>query len=153
MCERCSRFFKKTLARWQSIVLVHLIISLNKVFWFEKTLHFLLEFQFAISHKQVNIRSSIGSISRLRSSRNHQDIAMDSYQSYFRKLNVFFSGKQQRSSRTDQKKFIIFFSTIFAWWYVFQSSYITFDIFENSTFFGIVEKTWKITTYFYILKT
>ena len=26
-CERCSRFFKKTLVRRQSVVLVHLIIS------------------------------------------------------------------------------------------------------------------------------
>ena len=40
------------------------------------------------------------------------------------------------------KKIILFLSTIFTWWYKkFQSSYITFDIFNNSTYFGTAEKT------------
>ena len=40
------------------------------------------------------------------------------------------------------KKIILFLSTIFTWWYKkFQSSYITFDIFDNSTYFGTTEKT------------
>ena len=32
---------------------------------------------------------------------------MNRYQSYFRKLNVFFSGKQQDVATTDQKNFFI----------------------------------------------
>ena len=32
-----------------------------------------------------------------------QEIAMDNYQNYFRKLDTFFSGKQQAAIRTDQK--------------------------------------------------
>ena len=47
--------------------------------------------------KQVNIRSSTGSISRLTSPHDHnatdQAITMDRYQSYFKKLDIFFSGK------------------------------------------------------------
>ena len=68
---------------------------------------------------QANIRCSIGSISRLISSRDHnatdQAISMDRNQTHFRKLDNFFSGKQQGAVRTDQK-LIFFLSTIFASW-------------------------------------
>ena len=61
----------------------------------------------AVFHKQVNIHFSIGSISRPISSRDHKAtdhaIAMGRYKSYFRKLDIFFSGKQQGAIRTDQK--------------------------------------------------
>ena len=46
-----------------------------------------------------------------RNSGNHkvadQAVAMDSYQSYFRKLDIFFSGKQQGAIRTDQKMYCL----------------------------------------------
>ena len=65
---------------------------------------------------------------------------MDRYQSYFRKLKIFFSEQQQGAVRTDQK--FILLSTIFNSGNNFQSTYITIDIFfNNSTFFGITEKT------------
>ena len=76
-------------------------------------------------------------------SRNHkatdQAVAMDSYQNYFRRLDIFLSRKQQGAIRADQ--FTLFFSTIFYGGNDFQSSYITFDIFNNWTFFDTVEKT------------
>ena len=71
----------------------------------------------AVFDTQVNIRCCIVSVSRPISSREHnatdQGIAMERYQSYFRKLDIFFSGKEQGAVRTDQK-IILFLSTIFA---------------------------------------
>ena len=99
--------------------------------------------------KQANIQCSIGSISRPISShdRNSTDqaIAMDRYQSYFRN---FFSGKQQAAVKTDQKIYsLLIYDFIYDLIYNFflskdfQSSYFTFDIFNNSTFFDTIEKT------------
>ena len=93
---------------------------------------------------------SIGSISRLISSHDHnwtsQAIAMDWYQSCFRKLDVI-SGKKQAAVKTDQKVYSLliynFFCNLIYDFFLskdFQSSYITFDIFNNSTFFGTTEK-------------
>ena len=60
-----------------------------------------------VFNRQGNISCSIGSISRPIFSRDHnatnQAIAMDTYQSYYRKLDNFFSEKQQGAVRTDQK--------------------------------------------------
>ena len=85
----CSRLFKKTLTRRRSIVVVCLLRSLNKLFYCFVVL-------IAVFDKQVNIRCSIGSISRLTSSHNHnaadQAIAMDSSQSYFKELDIYFCG-------------------------------------------------------------
>ena len=55
--------------------------------------------------------SGIGSISRPRSPRNHkavvdQAIAMNSYQSYFKKLDIL-SGKQQGAITTDRKVYCL----------------------------------------------
>ena len=55
---------------------------------------------------------------------------MDSYQNYFRKLDIFFSGKQQGAIRTERK--IYDGNNI-------QGSYITFDIFNNWTFFSTID--------------
>ena len=68
-----------------------------------------------------------------------QAIAMDTYQNYFRRLDIFLSRKQQGAIRADQ--FTLFFSTIFYGGNDFQSSYITFDIFNNWIFFDTAEKT------------
>ena len=74
---------------------------------FEQALHFVSGFFIAVFHKQANIHCSIGSISRSISLHDHNStnhtIAMDRYQSYFRKLNSFLSGKQQAAVKTDQK--------------------------------------------------
>ena len=97
----------------------------------------------AVFDKQANIRCSTGSFSRLISLCDHnasdQAIAMGRYQSYFRKLDNLFSGKQQGAVRTDQK-IILFLSIILHSGKDVQSSYIAFDIFNNSTFFGTTEK-------------
>ena len=86
----CSRFFEKALARRQSVPLVHLLISLNKLY--------ILCQCFSCRFRQVNIHCSIGSISRSTPSRNHnaadQGIAMNNCQSFFRKLLIFFSGNR-----------------------------------------------------------
>ena len=68
--------------------------------------------QIAVFHKQVNILCSIGSISRPRSWHNHkakaadQAIAKDIYQSYFKKCDILFSGKQQ-GVRTNRKNYYL----------------------------------------------
>ena len=60
-----------------------------------------------VYNKQANIRCSTGSILRPISSWDHnatdQATPMIRYQSYFRKIDNFFSGKQQSAVRTDQK--------------------------------------------------
>ena len=84
---------------------------------FEQTLHFVFFFIIiAVFDKQANIHFSINSISRSISSHNHnstnQVIAMGRYQSSLRKLDNFFSGKQQAAVKTDQK-FILLSSYLF----------------------------------------
>ena len=98
-------------------------------------------FYFSIFDKQVNIRSVICSFSRPMFSRNHisaaHTISVDSYQSYFRKLDFFFFfGKQQCEIRTDRTYISFLLDSN-----DFQSSYIFFDFINNSTFFGTTEKS------------
>ena len=61
----------------------------------------------AAYQKQVNVQCGIGSISMLISSHIHNAancaIAKNSWQSYFKKFEVFFSRKQQGAIRTDSK--------------------------------------------------
>ena len=61
----------------------------------------------AVFEKQVNVQCGIGSISMLISSHIHnaanRAIAKNSWQSYFKKFEVFFSRKQQGAIRTDWK--------------------------------------------------
>ena len=68
---------------------------------------YVLFFFGAVFDKQINIHFSIISISRPISFHGHnstdQVIAMNRYQSDFRKLDHFFSGKQQAAVKTDQK--------------------------------------------------
>ena len=90
---------KKTLAGRKSIILLYLLISLNK-------LYILFQCFVAVFDKQ---ESCIGSISTPISSHDHnkvdQAIAIDSYQRYFRKLDIFFSRKQQSAIKTDWKTY------------------------------------------------
>ena len=72
----------------------------------------------AVFDKQVNIHCSIDSISRSISSRKHNEpdkkIAMDIYQSYFRKLDIFFTGKQQGAVMTEQKIYSLIYDSCMA---------------------------------------
>ena len=97
----------------------------------------------AVFDKQANICCSIGSILTLTFLHNHnatdQEIEMDRYQSYFRKRDSFFSGKQPGAVRTDQNICSLLFCDLHGG-KDFQSTYISFNIFNNSTFFGTTEK-------------
>ena len=66
----------------------------------------------AVFDKQANI-CCIDSTSRPISSRDHnatdQAMTMDRFQSYFRKRDNFFSGKQQGAVRTDQKVYSLIY--------------------------------------------
>ena len=100
-------------------------------------------FLIAVFDEQASIYCSINSVSWPISSHDHnstdQTIAMDRYQSDFRKRDNFFSWKQQAALKTDQKiySFLIYdFIYNFVLSKDFQSSYNTFAIFNNSTFFG-----------------
>ena len=72
----------------------------------------------AVFDKQVNIHCTIGSISRWISSRKHNEndkkIAMGIYQSYFRKLDIFFTGKQQGAVTTEQKNYSLIYDNCMA---------------------------------------
>ena len=113
--------FQKPLARWQSIVLVRLLMSLNKLYIFFQC--------FNCRFRQVNIRCSIGIFSRPTSSRNHnaadETIVMEI-------LICFFSGKQQGSIRTDQKNYSLFL-------YHFC---MVVTIFKEATSLSISSTTW-----------
>ena len=112
---------------------------------------FCFSFFFSIFCQQANIHSTIGCVSRPISSHDHnsndQAITMDRYQSYFRNLDNLFSGKQQAAVKAGQNIYsLLIYNLIYHLIYDFffakdfQSSYITFDIFNNSTFFGTTEK-------------
>ena len=76
---------------------------------------------------------------------------MDRYQSDFRKLDYFFFGKQQAAVKIDQKKyFLVAYDFVYDFFLSkdFQSSYITFVISNNSTFFGTTDNKWKVTISF-----
>ena len=67
----------------------------------------------AVSEKQVNVQYGICSISILISSHIHnaakRAIAKNSWQSYFKKIKVFFSRKQQGAKRTYWKIYCCIF--------------------------------------------
>ena len=105
--------------------------------------------------KQANIHCSINSISRPISSHDYnstdQAIAMGRSQSDFRKLDKFFSGKQQAAVKIDHKIYtLLIYEFIYDFFLSkdFQSSYITFVIFNNSTFFDTTKNKWKVTINF-----
>ena len=97
-----------------------------------------------VYNKQANIRCSTGSILRPISSWDHnatdQATPMIRYQSYFRKIDNFFSGKQQSAVRNDQKNLFSSYLQFLHGGKDFQSSFITFDIFNNSPFFSTIQK-------------
>ena len=136
------------------------IVGLSAATWLIKKVWtnftFCFVFFIAVFDKQPNIHCSVNSISRPISSHDHnstdQPIAMDRwYQNRFRKLDNFFSGKQQTALKTDQKIYsLLIYNFIYNFFLSkdFQSSYITFVIFNNSTFFDTTKNKWKVTINF-----
>ena len=80
-CERCSKLIKKTLVRPKSTAAIHFTPCLSA---------FMVVFEM-----QVDVQCGIGSISMLTYTHIHnaanQAIARSSWQSYFKKSEVFFS--------------------------------------------------------------
>ena len=70
-----------------------------------------------------------------------QAIPMDSYQSHFRKFDIFFPRKQQGEIRTERNIECLLLYHFLHGGNNFRSGYIIFDIFNNWTFYGTVEKT------------
>ena len=110
---------------------------------FEQTLHFVLFFLLPFStSKQIFIVVLIVFQGRYPRSITIQPISqlqwIDDTKMASENLIIFFSGKQQTALKTDQK---IYSRLIYDFMYNFflskdfQSSYITFVIFNNSTFF------------------
>ena len=73
----------------------------------------------AVFDKQANIRHDISSILRPIISRDHnaadQAIVIEKYQKYLKKIDNFFSWKQQGAVTTGQNNYSVL-CTIFAWW-------------------------------------
>ena len=114
--------------------------SLNK-------LYILFRYFVAIFSKQANVRCSIGSISRPISSRDHnatdQAIVKGRYQSFYRKLDNFFSGKQQSAVRIDQKIYSLLI-------YYFYMVVRTFKVATSLSIFLInwlSQSLWKVKQY------
>ena len=121
------------------------IVGLSAATWLIKKVWINFKFWFvfliAVFDKQANIHCSINSISRPISSHDHnstdQPIAMDRwYQNGFRKLDNFYS--------------LLIYDFIYNFFLSkdFQSSYITFVIFNNSTVFDTTKNKWKVTINF-----
>ena len=76
---------------------------------FQQTLQLVWVLLWPFFEKQVNVQCGIDSISSLIPSHIHNTasraIAKNSWQSYFKKIEVFFSRKQQGSVRTDWKSY------------------------------------------------
>ena len=105
---------------------------------FEQTFHLVWVLLWLFFKKQINVRCGTGSIlmsitSHIHNAANHV-IAKTCCQSYFKQFEVFFSRKQQGVIRTYWKLPLRSVNN-------FSSGYLTFDIFNNVTFFGAIQKT------------
>ena len=134
--ERCSRFIKVS-----SKTKVSCCSTLDR---FEQTLHLVWVFLWPFFKKQVNVHCGIGSISMPIASYIHNAathvIAKNNCKSYFKKFEVLFSRKWQGAIRTDWKIYPCIFSHLCID-NDFSNGYLTFDIFNNTTFFGTIHKT------------
>ena len=119
-CERWSRLIKKTLARRKSIVVVHLL-GLNKLYTLFEC--FYGRFQKA---SKCPVWYSMLISSHIHNAANRA-IAKNSWQSYFKKFEVFFSRKQQGAIRTDWKIYS----------YIFYHLCIMVTIFQVATSLSI----------------
>ena len=108
--------------------------------------------------KQINVQCGIGSISMLIFPPIHnatnRAIAKNSWQRYFEEFAVLFSRKQQGAMRTDWKIYSCIFYHLCIMVTIFQmptSLFSTFfDIFNNSTFFGTIQKADEKELYIYL---
>ena len=105
----------------------------------------------AIFEKQVHVQCSIGSIAMLISSPIHNAancaIAKNSWQSYFKKIEVFFSRKQQGGIRTDWKIYSCIFYHLCITVTIFQVAK-SFSIFQQQyPLWHNTENRWKIIMY------
>ena len=98
-CERCSRLIKKILARWELIVIAHLLGL--------KELYTLFECFYGRFSKSKLISGVLLAVFQcwyphIHNATNHA-IGKNSWQSYFKKFEAFFSWKQQGALRADWK--------------------------------------------------
>ena len=108
--------------------------------------------------KQINVQCGIGSISMLIFPPIHnatnRAIAKNSWQRYFEEFAVLFSRKQQGAMRTDWKIYSCIFYHLCIMVTIFQmptSLFSTFfDIFNNNTFFGTIQKADEKELYIYL---
>ena len=101
--------------------------------------------------KQVNFQCGIDRISMLISSSSHSAancaIAKNSWQSYFKKFEVFFSRKQQSAIRTDWKIYSCIFYQLCLMVTIFQLAN-SFSIFQQQyLLWHNTEKRWKVIIY------
>ena len=105
----------------------------------------------AVFEKQVNVQCGIGSISMLISSHIHnaanRAIAKNSWQSYFKKFEVFFSRKQQGAIRTDWKIYSCIFYHLCIMVTIFQVAN-SLSIFQKQyLLWHNRENIWKVIIY------
>ena len=105
----------------------------------------------AVFEKQVNVQCGIGSISMLISSHIHNAancaIAKNSWQSYFKKFEVFFSRKQQGAIRTDWKIYSCIFYQLCVTVTIFQAAN-SLPIFQQLyLLWHNTENRWKVIIY------
>ena len=108
---------------------------------FEQILHLVWVFLWPFYKKQVNVQYGIGSISMPISSYIHNAAHPRHYQSYFKKTEVPFSRKQQGAIRAEWKIYPYIFYHFSIDIFSITIFQVTFDIFNNTTFFGTMQKT------------
>ena len=105
----------------------------------------------SVFEKQINVQCGIGSISMLISSHIHnaanRAIAKNSWQSYFKKFEVFFSRKQQGAIRTDWKIYSCIFYHLCIMVTIFQVAN-SLSIFQQQyLLWHNTENRWKVIIY------
>ena len=104
-----------------------------------------------VLEKQVNVQRSIGSISMLISSHIHNAvnyaIAKNNWQSYFKKLEIFYSRKQQGAIRTVWKIYSYIFYHLCIMVIIFQvaNSHSIFQ--QQYLLWHNTESRWKVIIY------
>ena len=105
----------------------------------------------AIYEKQVKVQCGIGSISMLISSHIHnaanRAIAKNSWQSYFKKFEVFFSRKQQGAIRTDWKIYSCIFYHFCMMVTIFQVANSLSIFQQQDLLWHNTENRWKLIIY------
>ena len=135
---------KKTLVRWKSIVVVHFVR-------FEKTLPVVWVLLWPFWKRKLMSRVVLPIFSMLISSHIHNianyAIAKNSWQTYFKKFEVFVFRKQQGAIRTDWKIYSCFFYHLCIMVTIFLVSN-SLLIFQQQYFlWNNTQNRWKIILY------